>query len=93
MKITGDFAQIYNAYEKLTEKPHWRLSYVDILDALDETFKIIDQSIIGDLGTTYKKVVPFAKWIRSSFSSLKSPDWNSYRYEQFFLNLPTYVII
>ena len=35
----------------------------EVLDALDGSFGIIEQSIVGDLGAMYKKVSPFAKWI------------------------------
>ena len=35
----------------------------EVLDALDGSFGIIEQSISGDLGAMYKKVSPFAKWI------------------------------
>ena len=63
MKLTGDFASAYNAFETLSSRPYWRLSFDEVLDALDGSFGIIEQSIIGDLGAMYKKVSPFAKWI------------------------------
>ena len=63
MKLTGDFASAYHAFETLNNRPYWRLSLDEVLDALDGSFGIIEQSISGDLGAMYKKVSPFAKWI------------------------------
>jgi len=63
LKLTGDFASAYNAFETLNNRPYWRLSLDEVLDALDGSFGIIEQSISGDLGAMYKKVSPFAKWI------------------------------
>jgi len=89
LKLTGDFASAYNAFEKFTseDRPIWRLSFDEILDALDGCFGIIEQSIIGDLGAMYKKVSPFAKWVflvldhytNRPNRSNKRPDWNSFR--------------
>ena len=73
----------YNAFLTLNDIPPWRMEFDQVMNALDGTFGIIDQSISGDLGAMYKKVSPFAKWIyntlnqRRRFSEL---DWNTYRY-------------
>jgi hypothetical protein len=84
LKLTGDFASAYNAFEKFTnfqytnDKP--RLSFDEVLDALDGSFGIIEQSIIGDLGAMYKKVSPFVKWIRKvDLKTSESGDWTSFR--------------
>ena len=81
MKLTGDFASAYNAFEKFTRKdrPYWRLSFDEVLDALDGSFGIIEQSIIGDLGAMYKKVSPFAKWIYKTLENRRTADWTSFR--------------
>merc|ERR550519_2650749 len=78
LKLTGDFASAYNAFEKFTreDRPYWRLSFDEVLDALDGSFGIIEQSIIGDLGAMYKKVSPFAKWIYRLQTDYRSADWS-----------------
>jgi len=80
LKLSGDFASAYNAFEKLFSGPFYRLDIEEILDAFDGTFGIIEQSISGDLGGTYKKVITFMKWfIRNTRSIISQDRVNAYR--------------
>merc|ERR1712212_332499 len=86
LKINFDFASLYNANKELLRRSYWRLPFDEILDIFDGTYGIIEQSIVGDLGATYKKLSPFAKWIYRNanpydeFGNYKpnSVDWSSY---------------
>ena len=40
-----------------------REKFFELLDAFDGPFHIIEQSIIGDVKATYKKINPFIKWM------------------------------
>ena len=54
----------------------------DILDAFDGPFHIIEQSIIGDVKETYKKIKPFMKWMYVNIENQSGPDedyeWSTY---------------
>jgi len=80
LKLTGDFGAAYNAFLVLSARSSWRLSFDDVLDALDGSFGIVEQSIIGDLGAVYKKASPFAKWIYNTLNQRRrEPVWTGYR--------------
>jgi len=73
-----------NTFEKLMDQlftgPSFRLNIEDILDAFDGAFGIIEQSISGDLGATYKKVITWIKWIiRNEGSIINQDRVNAYR--------------
>lgn len=81
MKLTGDFGAAYNAFLVLSDRPWYRIDFDTVLDALDGSFGIVEQSIIGDLGAVYKKASPFAKWIYNTLNQRRrEPVWTGYRY-------------
>ena len=51
----------------------------ELLDALDGPFHIIEQSIIGDVKATYKKIKPFIKWMYINTENQSGQDeWSTY---------------
>ena len=89
LKVSTDFASIYNAMEELFEQPYWRLGFDKMLDLFNGIDGVIEQSIVGDLGAVYKKISPFAKWIHKNANPYyydevndryqkRIVDWSSY---------------
>ena len=65
--------------ENFFGQPYWRMSFDEVLDLFDGTYGIIEQSIVGDLGATYKKLSPFAKWIsRNANPSARYDEYGNY---------------
>ena len=65
--MKGDLASAYKLFEKL-DGPWYRIirstsDFFDLLDAFDGIFGTIEQSITGDFGTTYKKIISMVKWV------------------------------
>jgi len=88
LKLSGNMGPAYNAFLTLSDRPLWRLGFDGVMNALDGTFGIIEQSISGDLGAMYKKVSPFAKWIESTLNRRRrEPDFSSYRGEKINVDL------
>ena len=56
--------------------------FFEFLDAFDGPFHIIEQSIIGDVKATYKKIKPFIKWMYVNIENQSGPDedyeWSTY---------------
>ena len=87
-----DFSSAYTSAVKFfgLRQPYWRISFDEVLDLFDGTYGIIEQSIVGDLGATYKKLSPFAKWISrnanpygydedGNYRRKNTVDWSSFR--------------
>ena len=69
--MTGDFTTSFKAFKKLNSTSYYRLSRTregifEILDLFDGPFEIIEQSIIGNVRATYKKI-SFLTFFQSLF--------------------------
>ena len=88
MRLTGDFTNTFEAFEKLfsgnffRRYSSYRKDLFEILDVFDGTFDMVEQSIIGDVKGTYKKIKSFAKWlfvnIESDFGPGEDHEWSTY---------------
>ena len=88
MRLTGDFTNTYKAFEKLFSRNifrnyrNYRSDLFELLDAFDGTIDIVEQSIIGDVKATYKKIKPFMKWMYVNIENQSGPDedyeWSTY---------------
>jgi len=96
LKLSVDFSSAYKSAVKFfgLRQPYWRISFDEVLDLFDGTYGIIEQSIVGDLGATYKKLSPFAKWISrnanpsprydefGNYEGRNTVDWSSFKGEK-----------
>ena len=64
------------AYERLSDRYSYQLSFSEILDAFDGPLTSIEQSITGNFDTTYKKFKSIAKWV---YSNVENKWEQSYR--------------
>ena len=74
--MTGDFTSAYKAFKKLTGRYVYRMPLSEILDVFDDCtgpFGTIEQSIVGNIKDTYKKVKHFINWMETNIE-------NQYRY-------------
>ena len=88
--MTGDFTNLFKALEKIMSTPFYRLmrnqeDMFEMLDMFDETFDIMEQSIIGDVKSAYKKIKPFVKWMYVNMENQFGPgnrdndyEWSTY---------------
>ena len=85
--MTGDFTTSFKAFTKLNSPSYYHLSRTregifEILDLFDGPFEIIEQSIIGNVRATYKKINPFMKWIYVNIENQSGPgedyQWTTY---------------
>ena len=61
--------------------PFFKEELFELLDAFDGPFHIIEQSIIGDVKATYKKIKPFMKWMHVNIRNtwiLEDYEWSTY---------------
>ena len=64
--------------------PFFKEELFELLDAFDGPFHIIEQSIIGDVKATYKKINPFIKWMFVNIENQLRPNqtedyqWSTY---------------
>ena len=61
----GNFTSLFKAFTKFTaqDQPPQE-EFFEFLDAFDiRPFHMVEQSIIGDVKATYKKIKPFIKWM------------------------------
>ena len=69
MKLTGDFTSAYKAFKKLTGRYVYRMALSEILDVFDDCtgpFGTIEQSIVGNVKDTYKKVKHLINWVETN---------------------------
>ena len=66
----GNFTSLFKAFTKFTAQdppPHHypaQEEFFEFLDAFDiRPFHMVEQTIIGDVKATYKKIKPFIKWM------------------------------
>ena len=84
--MTGDFTSLFKAFTKLMSPPPQHLTeqeiFFEFLDLFDGPFHMIEQSIIGDVKATYKKIKPFMKWMYVNIENQSGPDedyeWSTY---------------
>ena len=84
--MTGDFTSLFKAFIKFSSPPPRHLTdqeiFFEFLDLFDGPFHIIEQSIIGDVKATYKKIKPFMKWMFVNIENQSGPDedyeWSTY---------------
>ena len=84
--MTGDFTSLFKAFTKLASPPPQNATDQEnvfvFLDLFDGPFHIIEQSIIGDVKATYKKIKPFIKWMYINTENQSGPDedykWTTY---------------
>ena len=68
--MTGNFTSLFKAFTKFTaqdlppQQTTAQEEFFEFLDAFDiRPFHMVEQSIIGDVKATYKKIKPFIKWM------------------------------
>ena len=68
--MTGNFTSLFKAFTKFTaqdpttQQTTEQEEFFEFLDAFDiRPFHMVEQSIIGDVKATYKKIKPFIKWM------------------------------
>ena len=84
--MTGDFTSLFKTFTKLMSPPPQHYTdqeiFFEFLDLFDGPFHIIEQSIIGDVKATYKKIKPFMKWMYVNMENQSGPDedyeWSTY---------------
>ena len=80
--MTGDFTTLFKAFIKFKSPPPQHLTaqemFFEILDTFDGPFHIIEQSIIGDVKATYKKIKPFIKWMYINKDNDWPYEWSTY---------------
>ena len=88
--MTGDFTNLFKVFEKIMSTPFYRLvrnqeDIFEMLDMFDGTFDLMEQSIIGDVKSAYKKIKPFVKWIYINMENQFGPgnsdgdfEWSTY---------------
>ena len=66
----GNFTSLFKAFTKFTaqdlppQQTTAQEEFFEFLDAFDiRPFHMVEQSIIGDVKATYKKIKPFIKWM------------------------------
>ena len=82
--MTGNFTSLFKAFTKFTaQDPTPQEEFFEFLDAFDiRPFHMVEQTIIGDVKATYKKIKPFMKWMYVNMENQSGPDedyeWSTY---------------
>ena len=80
--MTGDFTSAYKAFKKLTGRHFYRMPLSDILDVFG-TIGTIDQSIVGNVKDTYKKVKHFINWMETNMENQYRYGPDGFRYDNY----------
>jgi len=103
LRMTGDFTSAYKAFMKLKSgHPRRRTfensSYLsEILDVFDGPFGIIEQSIVGNVKDTYKKVKHLINWVETNMENRgprdRDNEWSSHGNESIDFGVKLHVTV